>query len=108
MLNEEDIKNFEAYLTDVLFELDGEEYMRNSGDSRTSADGFLYCRCYIVAKGKSYYQEVLNDPIKMPKNIDQWYEPLLYIARDVWEEKNGTEWNFELEKSYETGSNEKK
>lgn len=43
----------------------------------------------------------------MPKSLDQWCEPLLYIAREAWEKKTNTEWDFDIEKSYETGSNVK-
>lgn len=105
LLSESDIKDFETQLTDALYELDGQIYMDNSGENSYSGDGFLYCRCYVVAKGRKYYENVLNNPENMPATSDQWCEALLYVAEHAWLEKTNTEWDFFPEKSHETGSN---
>ena len=52
-------------------------------NSYFSVDEFLYSRCVVVANGKDYYYEVLNNPTKMPKDLE--FESLLYIACDAYE-----------------------
>jgi hypothetical protein len=108
-LSVHEIEEFEEILAKALYDLDGRRFAANAGDSRESDDGFLYCRCWVVANGREYYEAVLADPEKMPKTITEWCEPLLYVARDAWAQKTGKdaeEWDYEPKVSYETGSNE--
>ncbi len=110
-LTETDIKDFQENLSKVLFDLDGEEYAYNAGDSGNSGDGFLYCRCFVVAKGESFYNHVLTKPKDMPKSIDQWLEPLLYVSSRAWAKATGNDeedWDYITNVSYESGSNHNK
>lgn len=103
------IEAFQEQLSQVLFAIDGESYADSAGDSGTSDDGFLYARCYVVARGEGYYLRVKSKPEKMPKSIEQWCESLLYVAPNAWATKTGnnpSEWDFEASVSYESGSNE--
>ncbi|TMN20405.1 DUF4240 domain-containing protein [Pseudoxanthomonas sp. X-1] len=103
------IAGFQEQLAQVLFAIDGESYVRNAGDSGTSDDGFLYVRCYVVARGERYYVRVKAKPENMPKSIDQWCESLLYVASNAWAARTGgdpEDWEFEASVSYESGSNE--
>ena len=52
-----------------------------------SSDLFLYARCCAVANGKDFYQEVLSDPAKMPKDLT--FEALLYLAEKAYRRKTG-------------------
>lgn len=107
--NEKVIGEFEEYLSQYLYALDGEKWCNESGESRDSSDGFLYARCYVVAKGKDHYEAVMNNPSLMPISLDEWAEPLLFVAARAWAEATGNdEEDFKLygSVSYETGSNE--
>ncbi len=108
-IGESEIGEFEELLAQHLYKLDGKKWCDESGDSSRSTDGFLYARCYVVAKGQPYYEAVLGNPSLMPKSYDEWAESLLYVATQAWAEATGKdEEDFELfpSVSYETGSNE--
>ena len=103
-----EIRAYEEYLCKMLYKLDGEIFARHAGESGESDDGFLYARCYVVAKGRQYYEEILSRPERMPKTLDQWCEPLLGVAAQAWAQRAGRDpddWDFESSLSYETGSN---
>lgn len=107
-LNEEQQQGFEERMAQLLYDLDGKIYADNAGQSGQSGDGFLYCRCYVVAQGKKFYEAVLANPAKMPKSLDQWCESLLYVAQRAWVEATGNdedEWGYIPSVSYESGSN---
>ena len=104
-----ELESFEEQLSLALHAIDGEEFAANAGDSGGSDDGFLYARCYVVAKGRAYYNSVLANPKLMAKSEDMWCEALLYPHREIWAEKTGkdaSDWTFEASVSYESGSNE--
>jgi hypothetical protein len=104
-----DIESFDEYLAQALYAIDGKTFADNAGDSGRSDDGFLYIRCYVVARGQHYYSRVAADPAAMPNAIEQWCETLLYAARNAWATKTGRdpeEWDFEPSVSYESASNE--
>jgi hypothetical protein len=105
---ENEIEQFDELLAQHLFKLDGKVWCGESGESKDSSDGFLYARCYVVAKGKEFYDSVLSDPKLMPKTCSEWAESLLYVAAQSWAEATGNdEEDFEFlpSLSYETGSN---
>ena len=109
--NERELQDFGEILSQRLYALDGEEFAKHAGQSGKSGDGFLYARCYVVAKGKENYESVLADPRIMPKSIDQWCESLLYVNQKAWAESTGNsaeDWGFLSSVSYETGSNAKR
>jgi hypothetical protein len=69
------------------------------------ADGFLYARCFVVARGREHYERVLRDPSEMPSSIDDWFEPILYAPSQAFESMHGQEWDYAASVNYETGSN---
>ncbi len=103
-----EIESFEDHLAKALFALDGEVYADNAGDSGRSGDGFLYARCYVVGKGVEFYRRVLENPTQMPDRINQWLEPLLFVAARAWARATGgheEDWDYQATVSWETGSN---
>src|SRR5690349_19741542 len=101
-----ELESFDEHLAQTLYAIDGESYADNAGDSGRSDDGFLYIRCYVVARGQKYYSQVAANPAAMPRAIEQWCETLLYAARNAWAVKTGRdpeEWDFEPSISYESG-----
>lgn len=107
-----DIQEFAEILSEKLYQLDGLAYASNIGpDSykdgkHFSVDYFLYVRCCVVANGKEYYEQVLNDPTEMPEEMD--FEALLYLADEAYNKKMGTEdENLFTKLSFETYSNKK-
>jgi hypothetical protein len=98
---------FQDHLAQALYDLDGAQFAERAGDSGRSDDGFLYCRCYVVAQGQAHYEQVLSSPTLMPQS-DEWCESLLYVAKDAWAAHTGQEassWPHLTGVSYETGSN---
>jgi hypothetical protein len=105
---ERQIFGFEEQLALVLYELDGRVFADHAGESASSPDGFLYARCFVVARGQEHHERVLADPSAMPHSLDEWCEALLYVASRAWAQRTGRdeeEWEFEASVSYETGSN---
>lgn len=106
--SESEIREFENILAQCLYDIDGRVYADEAGESGESGDGFLYARCYVVAKGRKHYESVKAAPSKMPKSLDEWCESLLYAAQHAWSiaTGNGEEtWDYHAPVSYETGSN---
>ena len=85
------IKVFEDILSEKLFMLDGEKFAKEIGkksyqqNNPFSVDNFLYARCCVVANGKSFFQKVLNNPSKMPKNLT--FSVLLRVASKAYHSK---------------------
>lgn len=101
-----EIEAFEEHLAAKLHALDGRRFCDEAGAAKGSADGFLYARCFVVARGERHYVDVLSDPTKMPKSLEEWCEPLLHVARKAYERSTGREWDFFPSLSPETGDNE--
>ncbi|MGG2018495.1 DUF4240 domain-containing protein [Bacillus sp. S10(2024)] len=106
----EDIFAFEDILSKLLYDLDGIEYAKNIGEYAYvnekkffSVDNFLYARCVVVANGRDFYYEVLQNPEEMPKDIE--FESLLSVAREAYEQKNDEEFDYMPKFDYETYSN---
>lgn len=91
--SEEDIHRFHDILNEKLYALDGERFAQELGSNRHapnedkhfSVDSFLYAWCCVVANGKNFYETVLNDATKMPKEFT--FESLLYLPRMAWKLK---------------------
>lgn len=66
-LSVQEIQGFKELLAKALYDLDGRPFGANGGDSRTSDDGFLYCRCWVVATGREYYETFWQTPRKCPR-----------------------------------------
>lgn len=110
-LNEGDILSFEETLSLKLYLLDtinhaeniGEYSYRKGENSYFSEDLFLYARCYVVAKGKDFFGDVVKDPKKMPQNNE--FEALLTISERAYFLKTNKELNHISKYDYETFSN---
>ncbi len=89
--SESEIDQFQEHLSQALYAIDGQKWIEESGESSGSGDGFLYARCYAVAKGQEFYSNVLNNPSTMLKSSDQWAESLLYVAGQAWAELTGND-----------------
>ena len=108
-LTEPDLFEFDELLALKLYALDGEVYAAHAGESGESGDGFLYIRCYVVASGREFYEDVVRNPERMPNSIEQWCEGLLYVYLKAWAELTGNgdeDWPHFSTVSYETGSNQ--
>jgi hypothetical protein len=104
------ICEFAETLAFKLYKLDTKKHALNAGpyvynenDDYVSADGFLYARCVVVANDKQYYDEVLKDPTRMPKDLE--FEALLSIAPKAYELKTGEDFEYTTGCSFETFSN---
>ncbi|PTO66942.1 hypothetical protein CWN99_04765 [Vibrio splendidus] len=105
---EEEISEFQESLSQALYAIDGQKWIQESGESSGSGDGFLYARCYVVAKGYDHYSKVLSNPSLMPKSSEQWAESILYVAGQAWAELTGNDeedYDREATVSYESFSN---
>lgn len=112
--SELDIRQFSEILARKLYELDGERFAKELSPENAwnetgevghfSVDVFLYARCCVVANGREFFEEVLNDPTKMPKGYD--FEALLYMPHAAWKLQTGQEDYFQYTDFwYETFSN---
>jgi hypothetical protein len=109
-MSTEEILQFEDILAEKLHALDGEKYACEIGESayrgpdqHFSTDWFLYARCCVVANGRWFYNGVLSNPEKMPKDLE--FEALLMVARLAYQRRTGEEFNYLPKVSYETFSN---
>jgi len=106
----DDIERFEDILSERLFVLDTEAHAREIGEyayqpgKYFSPDWFLYERCVVVANGCEFYESVLADATKMPKDME--FEALLTVAPTAFERKTGEEFDHVSGVSYETYSNQ--
>ena len=108
MKSEAELFAFEEALSEKLYAIDGERFADQAGESAGSDVGCLSARCYVVAKGRGFYDAVKSDPSRMPKSIEQWCETLLYPHRKAWAQQTGgdpSDWPFVATVSYESGSN---
>jgi len=96
-----EIESFTDILAEKLFVLDAEKYTQNL-DKPISVDDFLYVRCFVVANGEAYYQEILQNPEKLE---DSAFEPLLSLPDLAFEQKTNQEFLYITKVSYETYSN---
>jgi hypothetical protein len=91
--SKENIQAFHDILNAKLYALDGRRYAEQlgsnkyvaGGDNYFSVDSFLYSRCCVVANGKTFYETVLKNPAKMPKEYT--FESLLYLPKEAFQMK---------------------
>lgn len=107
-LPEDQIAGFQRSLCDKLHNLDQEIFARHLGaysfgTEGFSPDHFLDVRCAVVANGRQFYESVLKDPSRMPK--DREFEPLLYVAETAFRKKTGQQPVFLTVKPADTFSN---
>ncbi len=108
------IKVFQETLAYMLYQLDTKDQtaVQQIGEHsyKTDNDYFSelthsYTRCYVVAKGKDFYERVLQKPSEMPK--DKEFEALLSIAEEAYEQKTDLSFEYVSQYDYETYSNDK-
>jgi hypothetical protein len=104
------IFQFEERFAYLLYQLDTIAHASNIGEDSydpesdyVSADGFLYARCVVVANGQKFYDAVLKDPSRMPKDME--FESLLELASGAYELKTGEDFEYSTGCSYESFSN---
>lgn len=104
-----EITGFYIVMCEKLYDLDGESYARNIGeysygsDEGFSPDHFLDVRCYVVAQGREYYENVRKKPTEMCK--DREFEELLSLPEIAYRMKTGKRPNYDDFGDYETYSN---
>lgn len=102
---EEVILGFEETLSYKLFLLDTPQHAYADNENEyLSPDLFLYARCAVVARGKKYYDMILNDPGRFDMELD--FEELLEVAPEAFEKKTKEEFHCLTKYDYETYSNE--
>ncbi|MEM6319654.1 MAG: DUF4240 domain-containing protein [Bacteroidota bacterium] len=105
------IYNFQEILAQKLYQLDQQVYAENIGQfsykegNYFSVDHFLHVRACVVANGKEAFEEVLENPPKMFKDLT--FEPLLSIASAAYTKKTDKSFIYVPSKSIETYSNKK-
>jgi Protein of unknown function (DUF4240) len=83
-LSAEDLTAFDRILERKLFEIDRAEVHEHTAGSD---DGFLYCRGFIVAAGRGYYDAVNADPSKAMFDLE--CEDMCFLPSIVYREKFG-------------------
>jgi hypothetical protein len=102
------IYRFNDMLSEKLWNLDTKNHAQvflddPDEEGYLSSDDFLYARCAVVANGRQYYENILQNPSKMP--IDMTFEPLLNIAMKAYKSKTGKDFLAVPAFNYETYSN---
>ncbi|WP_435260054.1 DUF4240 domain-containing protein [Thioclava sp. FR2] len=70
------------------------------------SDSFLYTRLAVVARGKLFYESVLQDPSKFPGwSTGAWFETLMYIPAIAFRDVTGDEFERDSSVSIESFSN---
>lgn len=112
LFSKADIEHFHEILNEKLFQLDARKFAEQLASNRYSdsqhkhfsVDSFLYSRCAVVANGRAFFENVLAEPAKMPKEFT--FESLLYLPRQAWAMKTGRDdYQFFPETWSETFSN---
>jgi len=75
----------------------------DDGDDYISADDFLYRRCVVVANGQEFYTSILEDPSRMPQDLE--FEALLSMPLAAFEQKTGEAYEHVTAVSYESFQN---
>lgn len=107
--SKEEICEFEEELSQKLFQLDDEAYAVKRGffgrkkKGYTSADGFLYSRCVVIANGNEFFKEVIRNPKQFPHDLE--FEMLLVVSNLAFIKKTGETLDYSSRVSYETFSN---
>ncbi len=103
------IYGFQDILSEKLYTLDARRFAEQIGedayqeDTYFSVDIFLYARCCVVANGKDAYEQVLQNPTLMPKDLT--FEALLSVASKAYQLKTGARLTYLPTFNYETYSN---
>lgn len=104
--------DFKDILSQKLYRLDTMAHAKEIGKGAYSQesqvfseDGFLFARCCAVANGQKQYENILNNPKLMPKDME--FAPLLCIANEAHRRSQKTTLRYVSVYSIETFSNSK-
>ena len=81
-LSQEDLIAFDRILERALYEIDREDVHASTDGSD---DGFLYCRGFIVACGRPFYDAVNGDPENALCDFE--CEEMCYLPHEIYEER---------------------
>jgi hypothetical protein len=105
----DDIYKFDDILSEKLYLLDGEPFGSNfmrEPAKYLSVDMFLYRRCYVVARGKDFYENILANPRQ--GDFEETAEGMLYLSSYSYKNKAGSkDYDHQTKFNYETYSNSK-
>lgn len=87
-------------LEELLYRIDRREIHEHTDGSD---DGFLYCRCFILAMGEDYYNGIDQRPAKATFDLEA--EGFGFAAYRVYEERFAEEFERNSIHSIESGSN---
>lgn len=79
---------FYAHLAAILHAIDGPAWAAATGEA-DGTRGFLFARCYIVARGEAHYAAVLARPAAADSGEGYWCEALLHVASSAWSAVTG-------------------
>ena len=83
-----DLLAFQVILSEKLFHLDTPTHYACAAEP--SGDSFLYFRLFVVGSGEVFYYDFLERPQRVDEPLP-WLEGLLYLARNEYEKKTGSE-----------------
>lgn len=99
-LNKEEFTSYIHHLEERMYHIDRQEIHEFTDGSD---DGFLYCRCFIVGMGETYYNMIDANPSKATFDLEA--EIFGFSAYGVYEEKFEEEFDRYQHHSMETASN---
>ena len=99
-LDKADLADYIRHLEERMYHLDRKEIQKYTDGSD---DGFLYCRCFIVAMGEAYYNMIDKDPSKAAMDMEA--EGFGFIAYGIYEDKFDEDFDRYKFHSMESGSN---
>lgn len=109
-LTDEDICGFQETLHNKLFQLDAETYARHIGresyrgqQEYFSKSWFLNVRCCAVANGEDLFEDIIDTPENMPKDLG--FRAICRVAPEAYFKKTGQKLTYSPTKSSETFSN---
>lgn len=107
---DQDILDFADILSEKLHLLDGQAFAKEIGQDayegprlHFSRNCFLSARCCAIANGQEFYNQVLEDPAQMPKDME--FEALINVPSKAYERKTGRKLTYITKYSYETFAN---
>ncbi|MFY0254436.1 DUF4240 domain-containing protein [Chitinophaga sp. 30R24] len=99
-LPKEELAGFNLQMEEKLYRIDRKDIHEYTDGSD---DGFLYCRCFIVGMGKSYYERIEEDPSWA--TCDAEAEIVGFIGYVAYKEKFGEDFRRYSVHSIESCSN---
>ncbi|WP_295121404.1 DUF4240 domain-containing protein [uncultured Chitinophaga sp.] len=99
-VEKEELEGFILNMEERLYHID-----RRDIQARTegAADGFIYCRCFIVGMGEEYYNKADKDPSILFSDIEA--EGIGYLAYGVYADRYDEDFERNSIHSIETKSN---